>query len=277
MAQIILPTGTAPSTPASGTVAFYAKTSDKKMYFKDDTGAETELGAGGLPTTGGSMTGPINEARGSVAMHATTMNLWAQPNIIDGTSSAVTITAIANAPQAGARRVLYPVANSIITNGATFAVDGAANATAAAGDKWEFEAITTSTYKVHVTKKDGTAVVGAATAWTDYSATSTIVGWSSYTTKSIYYKDIGKTRFVTFTLYGTSNSTSATFTLPSASSNTVSTNNGIRVIDNGAEGAIGLIGLPANSSTVTCYKSLLSPWTGSGDKLVAGQFFYDLP
>lgn len=105
------------------------------------------------------MTGPINEARGSVAMHATTMDLWAQPNIIDGTSSAVTITAIANAPQAGARRVLYPVANSIITNGATFAVDGAANATAAAGDAWEFEAITTSTYKVHITKKDGTAVV----------------------------------------------------------------------------------------------------------------------
>lgn len=111
-----------------------------------------------LPLAGGALTGGINEARGSLAMHATTMNLWAQPNIIDGTSSAVTITAIANAPQAGARRVLYPVANSIITNGATFAVDGAANATAAAGDKWEFEAITTSTYKVHITKKDGTAV-----------------------------------------------------------------------------------------------------------------------
>ena len=108
------------------------------------------------------ITGPINEARGSVAMHATTMDLWAQPNIIDGTSTAVTITAIANAPQAGARRVLYPVANSIITNGATFSVDGAANATAAAGDAWEFEAVTTSTYKVHIVKKDGTAVVGGS-------------------------------------------------------------------------------------------------------------------
>lgn len=223
------------------------------------------------------ITGPINEARGSIAMHATTMDLWAQPNIIDGTSSAVTITAIANAPQAGARRVLYPVAASVITNGATFAVDGAANATAAAGDAWEFEAITTSTYKVHITKKDGTAVVSGETAWTDYSATSTIVGWSSYTTKSIYYKDIGKTRFVTFMLYGTSNSTSASFTLPSASSNTVGTNVGIRVIDNSVEGAVGIIGLLANSSTVTCYKSLLAAWTSSGDKLVSGQFFYDLP
>lgn len=101
------------------------------------------------------------DTRGSIAMHATTMDLWAQPNIIDGTSTAVTITAIATAPQAGARRTLYPVAGSIITNGATFAVDGAANATAASGDKWEFEAITTSTYKVHITKKDGTAVVSS--------------------------------------------------------------------------------------------------------------------
>lgn len=105
------------------------------------------------------LTGPINEARGSVAMHATTMDIWAQPNIIDGTGSPVTITAIANAPQAGARRTLYPIAGTVITNGATFAVDGAANYTTAAGDALEFEAVTTSTYKVHITKKDGTSVV----------------------------------------------------------------------------------------------------------------------
>lgn len=107
---------------------------------------------------GATFTGGINEARGSVAMHATTMDLWAQPNIIDGTGSAVTITAIVNAPQAGARRVLYPITGTTITNGATFAVDGAANYTTAAGDKLEFESITTSTYKVHITKKNGTAV-----------------------------------------------------------------------------------------------------------------------
>lgn len=110
-----------------------------------------------------SQTTPIttNESRGSVAMHATTMDLWAQPNVIDGTSAAVTITAIANAPQAGARRTLYPVAGSIITHGATFAVDGGFSLTAEAGDKWEFEAVTTSTYKVHVTKASGTAVAAS--------------------------------------------------------------------------------------------------------------------
>lgn len=44
MAQLILQEGAAPSTPATGTVTFYAKT-DGKIYYKDDTGAETELGA----------------------------------------------------------------------------------------------------------------------------------------------------------------------------------------------------------------------------------------
>lgn len=109
---------------------------------------------------GATFTGYINEARGTVTMHATTMDLWAQPNTIDGTGSAVTITAIANAPQAGAKRTLYPIAGTVITNGATFVVDGAANYTTAAGDALEFEAVTTSTYKVHITKKDGTAVAG---------------------------------------------------------------------------------------------------------------------
>jgi len=84
------------------------------------------------------------------------------PNILDGTGSAVTITAIVNAPQGGPTRTLYPVTGTTITNGATFAVDGAADYVTAAGDALEFEAVTTSTYKVHITKKDGAAVVGSS-------------------------------------------------------------------------------------------------------------------
>lgn len=94
----------------------------------------------------------LNEARGSIAMHATTMDIWAQPNLMDGTGGAVTITAIANAPQAGARRTLYPPAGTVITNNAMFAVQGSANYTTVAGDGLTFEAITTSTYKVWLSK-----------------------------------------------------------------------------------------------------------------------------
>lgn len=115
-----------------------------------------------LALSGDNLTGGLNEARGNITQHATTMDLFAvtSPSVLDGTGSAVTITAIANAPQGGARRTLYPIANTVITNGATFAVDGAANYTTAAGDKLEFESVTTSTFKVHITKKDGTPVVG---------------------------------------------------------------------------------------------------------------------
>lgn len=112
-----------------------------------------------VSSLGFSMSGGINTARGSVAMHATTMDLWAQPNIIDGTGSAVTVTAIANAPQAGAQRILYPIAGTVITHGATFSVAGNASYNTAAGDALVFTAITTSTYDVGIIKQDGTQAI----------------------------------------------------------------------------------------------------------------------
>ena len=97
----------------------------------------------------------LDFARGSVAMHATTMNLWVLPITIDGTGSAVTITAIANAPQAGAKRTLYPITGTIITNNAMFDVQGNASYTTKAGDALVFTAITTTTYDVDVIAADG--------------------------------------------------------------------------------------------------------------------------
>lgn len=143
------------------------------------------LASGNLAQLGGAtFTGAINEARGTIAMHATTMDLWAQPNTIDGTGSAVTITAIANAPQAGAKRTLYPITGTVITNGATFAVDGAANYTTAAGDWLEFEAVTTSTYKVHIISAPNSMVLIASatasnSATIDFTAISNTV-YNSY-------------------------------------------------------------------------------------------------
>ena len=103
--------------------------------------------------SGSSLTGALNDARGAVTMATTGMNLWAQPFVIDGSGSAANpITSIVNAPQAGASRLLYPIAASVLQNGAMFAIDGGVDATAIAGDGWLFEAITVSTYKVHVIK-----------------------------------------------------------------------------------------------------------------------------
>ena len=102
-----------------------------------------------------SFQGGQNFARSSIVQNATTMDLFALSNTIDGTGSAVTVTAIVNAPQNGAIRRYYGLVNTVWTNNAMFAIDGATNFTFATGDYIDIEAITTSTYKVHVTKADG--------------------------------------------------------------------------------------------------------------------------
>ena len=54
-----------------------------------------------------------------------------------------------------------------------------------------------------------------AVPWTDYSGTSAITGWTSYTTKEIFYKKIiGNLVFVKFRIAGESDTTNANFTLP---------------------------------------------------------------
>ena len=66
------------------------------------------------------------------------------------------------------------------------------------------------------------AQVGAivSNSWVDYSATSTLVGWSSTTVKEINYMQVGNMYFFQVYISGTSNSTTTTITLPiNASSN----------------------------------------------------------
>ena len=132
----------------------------------------------GVSTLAGNVSTFINFARGSVVMDATLMNLWALPNTIDGTGSSPVITAIVNAPQAGATRTLYPPFGTTITNGATFAVDGFANYSTTTNDALIFEAITTSTYKVHIISGNGIGVQTVNTV-----GTQTIAGLKTFTTQ----------------------------------------------------------------------------------------------
>jgi hypothetical protein len=135
-----------------------------------------------LVATGSNLTGGINSARGNITQHATTMDFFAvtSPDILDGTGSAVTITACVNAPQAGATRKFYPIVATVLTHGATFDIAGNANLTAAAGDCWIIEAKTTSTYRVSAVKEDGTAVASSASGrLLKYTKiTSTDVTWA---------------------------------------------------------------------------------------------------
>jgi hypothetical protein len=114
------------------------------------------------------------------------------------------------------------------------------------------------------------------TDWVDYSATSTIVGWSSFTTKILKYRVVGKQVFIIYDFDGTSNSATTTFTLPySAVNSTTTTSYGV---DNGAGNITTAI---LSGSTVTLYRwtsltVIVGSFTTSGSKRIFGQFNFQI-
>jgi hypothetical protein len=123
---------------------------------------------------------------------------------------------------------------------------------------------------------DGLVVDGdlVTAEWTDYSSTSTVTGWSSTSVKEIYYKAVGKLVFVAFYIYGTSNATSVTFTIPYTVINDPSGYNImvslIQARDNSGAWAAGMAQGNRNSSNIQCYPDVsASAWTASGTKVGA--------
>ena len=112
-------------------------------------------------------------------------------------------------------------------------------------------------------------------AWTDYSATSTIVGWVSFTTKVIMYKKIGKLVFVQYNLIGTSNSTSTSFTVPTNNDSYVLYSNSGVAGDNGGARVAGMVYMASGTNVVGLYDTVDgTSWTASGAKTAQGQFCY---
>lgn len=114
-------------------------------------------------------------------------------------------------------------------------------------------------------------------AWVDYSATSTIVGFSAFVTKQVKYQQGYKIMHGQVFLDGTSNSTAISFTMPVANagnqiwfvlggtrdSGTLQTSPGVLVMPNGA-------------TTVDIYKNgALAAWTNSLGKTAIVEFWYE--
>jgi len=117
-------------------------------------------------------------------------------------------------------------------------------------------------------------------AWTDYSASSTIVGWSSKSS-SIRYKIIDKLCFVFFSIGGTSNSTSVSFTLPTAYRTGTGFDlyaGGVVIVNNGSYSLNpGKVSMTAGYANVNVYADHNGAgWTASGTKSVYGEFFYEI-
>lgn len=112
--------------------------------------------------------------------------------------------------------------------------------------------------------------------WIDYSATSTIVGWSSFTTKQLSYRYLTTdTVMVSFLLIGTSNNGASSFTVPSTLTDSLYVPGGLNV-----DAGVALASTPqikgiAASSVINLYRDLIGTgWTNAGTKGIAGQFIY---
>jgi hypothetical protein len=137
-------------------------------------------------------------------------------------------------------------------------------------------------YNLTDTKWDvvGVSIEGADSlydsGWIDYSATSTVVGWSSTPTKQLSYRILGKQMFVMFSFIGTSNSTTVTFTIPNDSVGTNTWTAFGYAVNNGASTGAGLV-QRASANTIVCYRdSIGNAWTASGTKRISGEFFIEI-
>jgi len=129
--------------------------------------------------------------------------------------------------------------------------------------------------------KDGGApgVGGSSGTFTDYSSTSTVSGWSGTPTKQIWTYKIDRLVIVMFFISGTSNSTSASFTVPDILSNSFTNDVKIpcvQVVDNSAGVTTpGRIDMTHNSATIDVWKDAGgNNFTNSGTKVVRGSFAY---
>lgn len=112
--------------------------------------------------------------------------------------------------------------------------------------------------------------------WVNYAASSTILGWSSFTTKELQYRYLNlNTVLVQFRLIGTSNSTSASFTLPVDNVTYLACPAGLTG-DNGVlSSTLGQVICASAASLVQLNKDATGAiWTASGIKSIAGQFIY---
>jgi hypothetical protein len=115
--------------------------------------------------------------------------------------------------------------------------------------------------------------------WTDYSALTTITGWSSTTIKVVYYNKLWRHNHVYFYINGTSNTNECKFTLPYVAANVTNMIQGglceISMDTGTTSNYPSRIIMLANDNVVNIYKNIISdPWTTSGAKFVRGSFWY---
>jgi hypothetical protein len=107
---------------------------------------------------------------------------------------------------------------------------------------------------------------------TDYFAASTKVGWTSYIVSNLKYKRNSGLLHVFFYIYGVSNNTVTSVTLPDINASGFYIYAPFRAIDNGAPSVIGLAYINAASNVLAFLSTEAGgAWTASGNKAIFGQ------
>jgi len=105
---------------------------------------------------------------------------------------------------------------------------------------------------------------------TDYSSTSTVTGFSSFTEKSIIIIENQFSADIIFALNGVSNSTEVKFTIPFNALKTQYIKNALIKNNGTVLTGVGYITCTAGSNVVSVF-NVNSAWTGAGDKYAFGQ------
>jgi hypothetical protein len=115
-------------------------------------------------------------------------------------------------------------------------------------------------------------------AWTDYSATSTITGFATYTQKQIFYKRIGTLVFVTYGIGGNSDGVDVRFTLPyTIGAVNPSISIPIVALNAGSQITTAVCYLQAGGGSAAFFTTIAAGgWTNSSTRAISGQFFYEV-
>jgi hypothetical protein len=105
-------------------------------------------------TAGGQLTGALDELKGSDLVAASTVDPWSTGGNLMNLTGNAAITAIANAPQAGAKRTLLVTGTPMLTSNASIIVKGGSVALLP-GDEVQIRAETTTKFRVTVFRAAG--------------------------------------------------------------------------------------------------------------------------
>lgn len=107
--------------------------------------------------------------------------------------------------------------------------------------------------------------------WNDYSATSTVVGWAATPTVKIYYKINDGVMYVDYSISGTSDATTTSFTLPYNNTTGITQYFYGQGANNGSYATSPIAEISSGAATVNFYLgNALGAWTASGSKIIRG-------